>query len=60
VKKYVNGMVTGALVGAVVAGVWLIRKSRPRNPLWRAARELGPTMSKVRTQGMRLARRRMS
>lgn len=53
-------MVTGALVGAVVAGVWLIRKSRPRNPLWRAARELGPTMSKVRTQGMRLVRRRMS
>ena len=59
-KKYVNGMVTGALVGAVVAGFWLIRKRRSRYPLWHRARELGPKMARAGAQGMRLAKRRLS
>ncbi len=59
-KKYVNGMVTGALMGAVVAGVWLIRRNRPRNSLLRTARQLGPKMAHIGSSGMRLVRRRLS
>lgn len=59
-KKYVNGMVTGALVGAVVTGVWLIRRGRSRHSMWRTARQLGPKMARVGSQGLRFARRRLS
>ncbi len=59
-KKYVNGMVTGALVGAVVTGFWLIRRSRPRHPMLRAAQQLGPKMARVGSDGLRFAWRRLS
>ena len=58
-KRYVNGVMTGALVGAVVTGVWLLRRSRPRPSIWRSARQLGPKMARLGHQGVRVVQRRM-
>ncbi|MDA8206324.1 MAG: hypothetical protein M0Z36_09650 [Thermaerobacter sp.] len=65
-RRYVTGMVTGSLVGAVIAGVWLLR--RPRRTMaaraWRGARRLAPTMYKVARYGgnrlVHVAKRRLS
>ncbi len=64
-KRYVTGMVTGTLVGAIVAGVWLLRS--PRGGLYRRAirraQFIGPAAFKVaRYSGNRLvhlAKRRL-
>lgn len=65
-RRYITGMVTGTLVGAVVAGFWILR--RPRRSLYgraaHQARHLGPTAYKVARYGgnrlMHLAKRRLS
>ncbi|MCY0877762.1 MAG: hypothetical protein OWU84_02280 [Firmicutes bacterium] len=64
-KRYVRGMVTGTLVGAVVAGLWLL--GRPRRRIYpvamRQARRFAPLAYHVaRAQGhrlLRVAKRRM-
>lgn len=66
-KRYMKGMVTGGLMGAVVAGVWLL--SRPRRaPMtrmaWRGARKMAPTAYNVARYGgtrlVHMAKRRLS
>lgn len=54
-----NGMMTGALVGAVVTGVWLLRRGRRPRGIWRAARWVAPRVGRVGAQGVRFARRRL-
>lgn len=60
-KRYVTGVLTGTLVGAVVAGVWLLR--RPRSRIYRGAQWLGPTAYKVARHGghrlVHMAKRRL-
>ncbi|MCL5972358.1 MAG: hypothetical protein M1499_07335 [Firmicutes bacterium] len=65
-KRYMNGMMTGALVGAVMAGIWLLNRPRPS---WaqvaiRGARRMGPRAWKVARTGSKglvhMARRRLS
>lgn len=64
--RYVSGMVTGALVGAVMAGMWVVRKSE--RPLFRralqGARRYGPGAFKIAQKGTRnllhFAKKRMS
>ncbi len=56
-KRYVTGMMTGAMVGAIAAGVWLLK--RPRGHLYRRAfrqaERFGPAAYKVaRYSGNRL------
>jgi hypothetical protein len=66
VKRYMTGMVTGTLVGAVVAGIWILR--RPRRTLYgrayHQARHLAPAAYKVARYGgtrlLHLAKRRLS
>ncbi|MBX5466489.1 MAG: hypothetical protein K6U14_03215 [Firmicutes bacterium] len=62
-RRYVTGMMTGALVGAVMAGVWLLR---PRPPMyrrvWRQANAWAPKAVRWARRGSRWAgavRRRM-
>ena len=57
-KRYMNGVMTGALVGAVVTGVWLMQRKRSRRAMWRVARQLGPRMARLGANGLRGARRR--
>lgn len=65
-KRYVTGMMTGTLVGAVVAGFWLLR--RPRHPMarmaFRQARRMAPTAYRVARYGggrlVHMAKRRLS
>ncbi|MCL5115571.1 MAG: hypothetical protein M1272_00235 [Firmicutes bacterium] len=65
-KRYVTGMVTGTLVGAVVAGVWLLR--RPRRGMYglalRQARRMAPAAYRVARFGgnrlVHMAKRRLS
>ncbi|NMP22485.1 hypothetical protein [Sulfobacillus harzensis] len=61
-KRYVSGMVTGSLMGAVVAGFWLLRRNR--RPMWRQARRLAPSAYRVARYGgsrlVHLAKRRLS
>ncbi len=48
--KYVSGMITGALVGAVMTGVWLLRKPTSRNLYglaWRSATLMAPKAWRV-------------
>lgn len=64
-KRYVTGMVTGTLVGAVMAGVWLLR--RPRQRMYgmaiRQARRIPPAAYRVARYGgsrlVNLAKRRL-
>lgn len=53
--KYLTGMVTGALMGAVMAGIWLLR--RPRSSVyrlaWRGASQMAPKAWKVAKVGGR-------
>lgn len=64
-RRYVTGMVTGTLVGAVVAGIWLLRKPRTQRygRAWRQARYLAPVAYKVARYGgnrlVHLAKRRI-
>lgn len=63
--KYVTGMITGVLVGAVMAGVWLITRPRPSvyRLAWRGASQMAPKAWKVAKVGGRelihLAKRRL-
>lgn len=63
-KRYVSGVVTGGLVGALLTGVWLLK--RPRSSMYRMAfrqaRHMAPTAFKVARRGGRLvhmAKRRL-
>ncbi|MCL4494988.1 MAG: hypothetical protein M1294_09285 [Firmicutes bacterium] len=65
--KYVTGMVTGALVGAVMAGVWLLRKTDSGSVYrlaWRQARHMTPKAWRAAKVGGRelfhMAKRRLS
>lgn len=65
-RRYVTGMVTGTLVGAVVAGVWLLRRPRARiyGRALHQASHLAPTAYRVARYGgsklMHMAKRRLS
>ena len=65
-RRYVTGMVTGSLMGAVVAGFWLLRRTqrRPSARAMRQIRQFGPAAYKVARYGgtrlVRLAKRRIS
>lgn len=65
-RKYVTGMVTGTLVGAVMAGIWLLRRPRQKfyGSAFRQARRLAPAAYRVARYGggrlVHLAKRRMS
>lgn len=64
-RRYVTGMVTGTLVGAVVAGVWLLKRPRARfyRHAFSQAGRLAPVAYKVARYGgnrlMHLAKRRI-
>lgn len=57
-RRYVSGLMTGALMGAVVAGVWLLK--RPRQSVyrlaWKSMRGAGPQAWEIIRRGSRLAR----
>ncbi len=56
-KRYINGVMTGALVGAVVTSVWLMQRKRSHRARWRVARQWGPRIARLGTNGLRGARR---
>lgn len=64
-KRYMNGVVTGALVGAVMTGLWLLNRPRPSlaRMAWRSARRVGPKAFRVAKSSrhlVHLAKRRLS
>ena len=54
-KRYVTGMVTGTLVGAVIAGYWLLKrpKAAAAQVAWRQARRIAPAAFRVAKSGGR-------
>ncbi len=64
-RKYVSGVVTGALVGAVMAGVWILRRpgAGAYRKAWRGASHAAPKAWKAaRASGrglIHLAKRRL-
>lgn len=65
-RRYMTGMITGTLVGAVAAGMWLLRRPRRRmyGLAFRGARHLAPAAYRVARYGgnrlVHLAKRRLS
>ena len=64
-KRYMTGMITGSLVGAVIAGYWLMKRAKPQayQMVWRQARRWAPAAVRVARSGGRrawaVARRRL-
>lgn len=63
-KRYMSGIVTGALVGSVMTGVWLLNRPRPSlaRLAIRSARRVGPKAFRVaKTSGrlVHMAKRRL-
>ncbi|MCL6562346.1 MAG: hypothetical protein K6U87_05005 [Firmicutes bacterium] len=56
-RRYVTGMMTGALVGAVMAGVWLLRRPQPSvyRAMWRKANAWAPKAVRWARRGSRWA-----
>ncbi|MCL4352807.1 MAG: hypothetical protein M1318_09215 [Firmicutes bacterium] len=64
--KYLSGMLTGTLVGVVMAGVWLLRKPNSRRVYrlaWRSASRMAPKAWRAAKAGGRevvhMAKRRL-
>lgn len=62
-KRYVSGMMTGALVGAVMAGFWLLRRRRASwsRLAWNAAKGVAPQAIRyIAKETPRMVKRRIS
>lgn len=60
-KRYVTGMMTGALVGAVMTGMWLLKRPRVNvyRSAYRQARRWAPKAARVARAGLNMAKRRL-